>query len=73
MAIYKGLNVRDDIEDHIFNETLRLFNEAASKGLTDSKWSDEVPDEFINQMSASVEEGDVQATGVVCHLDFRHI
>ena len=50
MAIYKGLNVRDDIEDHIFNETLRLFNEAASKGLTDSKWSDDVPDEFINQI-----------------------
>lgn len=50
MAIYKGLNVRDDIEDHIFNETLRLFNEAAAKGLTDSKWSDDVPDEFINQI-----------------------
>lgn len=50
MAIYKGLNVRDDIEDHIFNETLRLFNEAAAKGLTDSKWSDDVPDEFVNQI-----------------------
>ena len=50
MAIYKGLNVRDDIEDHIFNETLRLFNEATAKGLTDSRWSDDVPDEFINQI-----------------------
>ena len=48
-AIYKGLNVRDEIEDHIFRETLRLFNEAASKGFTDSEWPD-VPDEFINQI-----------------------
>ena len=48
-AIYKGLNVRDEIEDHIFRETLRLFNEAASKGISESKWPD-VPDEFINQL-----------------------
>lgn len=48
-AIYKGLNVRDEIEDHIFRETLRLFNEAAAKGFTDSDWPD-VPDEFINQI-----------------------
>ena len=48
-SIYKGLNVRDEIEDHIFRETLRLFNEAASKGFTDSEWPD-VPDEFINQI-----------------------
>lgn len=48
-AIYKGLNVRDEIEDHIFRETLRLFNEAAAKGFTDSDWP-EVPDEFVNQI-----------------------
>lgn len=48
-AIYKGLNVRDEIEDNIFRETLRLFNEAASKGISESKWPD-VPDEFINQL-----------------------
>ena len=48
-AIYKGLNVRDEIEDHIFRETLRLFNEAASKGISESKWP-QVPDEFINQL-----------------------
>ncbi len=48
-AIYKGLNVRDEIEDHIFRETLRLFNEAAAKGFTDSDWPD-VPDEFVNQI-----------------------
>lgn len=48
-AIYKGLNVRDDIEDHIFRETLRLFNEAAAKGLTQSEWPD-VPDEFVSQI-----------------------
>lgn len=48
-AIYKGLNVRDEIEDYIFRETLRLFNEAAAKGLSQSEWP-EVPDEFINQL-----------------------
>ena len=49
-AIYKGLNVRDEIEDHIFRETLRLFNEAAAKGFADSDWPEDVPDEFINQI-----------------------
>ena len=49
-AIYKGLNVRDEIEDHIFRETLRIFNEAAAKGFTESDWSEDVPDEFISQI-----------------------
>lgn len=48
--IYRGMNVRDEIQNDIFRETLRLFNEAASKGLSDSTWSDDVPDEFINQL-----------------------
>ena len=29
---------------------MRLFNEAAAKGIVDSQWSDDVPDEFINQL-----------------------
>ena len=29
---------------------MRLFNEAAAKGITESQWSDDVPDEFINQL-----------------------
>lgn len=49
MSIYKGLNVRDEIESHIFQETLLLFMEAASKGIAQSEWPD-VPDEFINQL-----------------------
>lgn len=48
--IYRGMNVRDEIQNDIFRETLRLFNEAASKGLSDSTWADDVPDEFINQL-----------------------
>lgn len=48
--IYRGLNVRDEIQNDIFRETLRLFNEATSKGLSDSKWVDDVADEFINQL-----------------------
>ncbi len=48
--IYRGMNVRDEIQNDIFRETLRLFNEAASKGLSDSRWAEDVPDEFINQL-----------------------
>lgn len=48
--IYRGLNVRDKIQDDIFRETLRIFNQAAAKGIVDSQWSDNVPDEFINQI-----------------------
>lgn len=43
------MNVRDEIEDHIFKETLRLFNQAAAKGVSESEWP-QVPDEFINQL-----------------------
>lgn len=37
-AIYsRDIDVRTDIERHIFEETLRLFNEAAAQGLSESK------------------------------------
>lgn len=50
MAIYRGLNVRDEIENNIFRETVLLFMEATAKGITDSQWPDDIPDEFINQL-----------------------
>lgn len=48
--IYRGLNVRDEIQNEIFRETLRLFNEATAKGITDSQWADDVHDEFLVQL-----------------------
>lgn len=47
--IYKGFDVKKKIEENIFWETLRLFNEAAAKGFSESEW-DDTPDEFINQV-----------------------
>ncbi len=47
--IYKGFDVKTKIEENIFWETLRLFNEAAAKGFSESEWVD-TPDEFINQV-----------------------
>lgn len=47
--IYKGFDVKKKIEENIFWETLRLFNEAAAKGFSESEWND-TPDEFINQV-----------------------
>ena len=47
--IYKGFDVKKKIEKNIFWETLRLFNEAAAKGFSESEW-DDTPDEFINQV-----------------------
>ena len=54
MSIYNGLNVRDQIEENIFRETVLLFMDAASKGISQSEWS-EVPDEFINQLRTNTE------------------
>ena len=48
-AIYKGLNVRDEIEDHIFRETLRLFLEAAAKGMSETMDFD-LSDDFAQQI-----------------------
>lgn len=47
--IYKGFDIKKKIEENIFWETLRLFNEAAAKGFSESEW-DDTPDEFINQV-----------------------
>ena len=54
MSIYKGLNVRDEIEDNIFRETVLLFMDAASKGISQSSWPD-VPDEFLSQLRTNTE------------------
>ena len=47
--IYRGLNVRDEIEDNIFRETLRLFLEAAAKGMAETKDFD-LSDDFAQQI-----------------------
>lgn len=44
------MNVRDEIQKEIFRETLRLFNEATSKGIAGSMWAKDVPDEFLVQL-----------------------
>lgn len=48
--IYDGLDVKNVIERFIFNETLRLFNEAAAKGMAESKYAVVASDEFIRQI-----------------------
>ena len=49
-AIFDGFDVRDDIQPDIFRETLRLFNLAAAKGISESHYEDAVTDEFLEQI-----------------------
>lgn len=50
-AIYdEQIDVRTDIERHIFEETLRLFNEAAAKGLSESYDPDLITDRFLQEL-----------------------
>ena len=48
--IYDGLDVKNVIERFIFDETLRLFNEATAKGIADAADRSAVTDEFIEQL-----------------------
>lgn len=48
--IYYGLDVKNVIERFIFEETLRLFNEATAKGIADAADRSAVTDEFIEQL-----------------------
>ena len=48
--IYDGLDVKNVIERFIFDETLRLFNEATAKGIADADDRPTVTDEFIEQL-----------------------
>lgn len=48
--IYDGLDVKNAIERFIFEETLRLFNEAAAKGVAASEYPTVATDEFIRQI-----------------------
>lgn len=48
--IYDGLDVKNVIERFIFEETLRLFNEAAAKGMAESEYAAVASDEFIRQI-----------------------
>ena len=48
--IYDGLDVKNVIERFIFEETLRLFNEATAKGIADAADRSAVTDEFIEQL-----------------------
>ena len=51
--IYDGLDVKNVIERFIFEETLRLFNEATAKGIADAADSSAVTDEFMEQLRTS--------------------
>ena len=48
--IYDGLDVRNVIERFIFEETLRLFNEATEEGIAGSEYATVASDEFISQI-----------------------
>lgn len=48
--IYDGMNVRDEIERYIFEETLRQFNKATAKGIVESGHAADLSDEFIRQL-----------------------
>lgn len=45
--------MKNDIERHIFEETLRLFNEAAARGIAEAIDPSSVTDEFVNQLRTS--------------------
>lgn len=49
-AIFDGFDVKDGIQPDIFKETLRLFNLAAAKGISESHNEDAVTDEFLEQI-----------------------
>lgn len=48
--IFKGMNVRDEIQQDIFRETLRLFNLAAAKGISEAYDEAAITDEFLEQI-----------------------
>lgn len=48
--IFKGMNVRDEIQQDIFHETLRLFNLAAAKGISEAYDEEAITDEFLEQI-----------------------
>ena len=50
-AIYdRDIDVRTEIEEHIFNETLRLFNEATAQGLAESQDPAIITDRFLYEL-----------------------
>lgn len=50
-AIYNNdINVRTEIEEHIFDETLRKFNEATAQGLADSMDPAIITDRFLYEL-----------------------
>ncbi len=46
----RDLDVKTDIEKHIFDETLRLFNEATAKGLSESQNPEIITDRFLYEL-----------------------
>ena len=48
--IYYGLDVKHDIQEDIFLETLRIFNLAAAKGISEGKDEKVITDEFLEQL-----------------------
>lgn len=47
---YKEIDVRTEIETHIFEETLRLFNLATAKGLAESIEPEVITDRFLYEL-----------------------
>ena len=48
--IFGGFNVKDNIQADIFRETLRLFNQAAARGISESYDEAAITDAFLEQV-----------------------
>lgn len=49
-SIFSGFDVKNDIQQDIFKETLRLFNQAAAKGISQNYDEKAITDEFLEQI-----------------------
>lgn len=50
LSIFSGFDVKNDIQQDIFKETLRLFNQAAAKGISQNYDEKAITDEFLEQI-----------------------
>ena len=48
--IFGGFNVKDNIQADIFRETLRLFNQAAARGISEAYDENAITDAFLEQV-----------------------
>lgn len=71
--ILSGFDVKNDIQRDIFRETLRLFNRAAARGISESYDENAITDEFLEQIRHNNEVFSVFKTHKMQNEIARHL